>query len=61
MNMTYTNTCKYQLPCGWCELRKMMCPNNQQWTITPTWQSTTTNPMDVTTTYTKGVIDGGEE
>lgn len=45
MNMIYTNTCKYQLPCGWCELRKMMCPNNLSYnppyTITPTWQNTT--------------------
>lgn len=47
MNMIYTNSCKYQLPCGWCELRKMMCPNNlpclnnPSYPITLTWQNTT--------------------
>lgn len=54
MSLIIEKPCDYMMPCGWCELREMMCPNIQPWTITPTWQYTTT-------TYTAGETDGGEE
>lgn len=45
------NACRYMLPCGWCELREMMCP------IYPhaTWQDTTTTlrTLNFTTPQTR--------
>ena len=46
MNMTYTTTCKYQLPCGWCELRKMLCTQNGGITITPYWSDGTSGVVN---------------
>lgn len=61
MSVFIEKPCDYRMPCGWCELREMMCP-----TVCPpypyaTWQGATTNPMAPTTTYAAGKMDGGEE
>ena len=46
-------TCKYRLPCGYCELKKGICTAENPITITPTWTTPTwtmpmTTPTDIT-------------
>ena len=60
MNMTYTTTCKYQLPCGWCELRKMLCTQNGGITITPYWSDGTSGVVN-TAVECKEESDGNSD
>lgn len=43
-------SCKYMLPCGYCELKKEMCSLNEPFTVTQTWPIIpTTVPSEITT------------
>lgn len=42
-------SCKYMLPCGYCELKKEMCSVNEPFRITPTWTMPMTTPIEITT------------
>lgn len=41
-------TCKYRLPCGYCELKKETCTADNPITILPTWTTPLTTPTEVT-------------
>lgn len=44
--ITYT-TCKYRMPCGFCELKKEQCNMigvpYEPWKVTPVWEVTCNN------------------
>ena len=41
-------TCKYYLPCGYCELKKRICTADNPMTVTPTWEIPQAVPTEVT-------------
>ena len=43
-------TCKYSLPCGWCELKKEQCCVNNPITVTP-WITPNAVPTEITTAH----------
>lgn len=44
----FMTTCKYRLPCGYCELKKELCMADNPMMTTPIWTDSYNNPSQIT-------------